>query len=183
MLPSGARHVAQRQQRRDRRSCADVPREPPNTAVLSATSMTTASQKPGRSAGSAARGTAARSRRTRVPAGARCYLETVDGAPARCAVAAVAECYRVYFRGSALDGPTLSPSDSLVVLADADRGTPHYYALTWARAIARTSSRALGSGPASRRRARLRAHRRALQQVPPYLYDIDVIIGAPGGPA
>lgn len=114
-----------------------------------------------------------------VRAGARCALETVNGArPA--APWQLSRQHRVIFYGWALDGATLSTSDWLVVRLTGIVGGKRYYAITWARAPREDVARELGTGPGIARPAFDLTG--TLQQVPPGTYDIDIIIGAPAGP-
>ena len=114
------------------------------------------------------------------PAGARCYLETVNGAPPG-APWRLSRQHRVHFRGWAIDGPTLSTTDWLVVRLTQAGGGARYYALTWARGNREDVGRELGAGPGIVRAGFELTG--TLQQVPPGSYDIDVIIGTPDGPA
>jgi hypothetical protein len=113
------------------------------------------------------------------PSGARCWLETVNGAGPG-APWTVPRGSRVLFSGWAIDGATLANSDWLVVrLTKAGGGGRHYDALTWARSRRDDVGRELGAGPGVARAGFDLIG--TLQQVPPGTYDIDVIIDAPGG--
>jgi hypothetical protein len=113
-------------------------------------------------------------------AGARCALEAVNGAPAG-APWRVSRQHRIHVKGWALDGATLSSSDWVVVRLTQPGGAAHFFAVTWARGTNDEAVRELGSGPGIARAGFDLAA--TLQQVPPGTYDIDLIVGAPTGPA
>jgi hypothetical protein len=113
-----------------------------------------------------------------VGAGARCALETVNGARPG-APWQLSRQHRVVFYGWALDGASLSTSDWLVVRLTGVDGK-RYYATTWARAPRDDVARELGTGPGIVRPAFDLTG--TLQQVPPGTYGIDLIVGAPAGP-
>src|SRR6266550_6660064 len=85
-----------------------------------------------------------------VRAGARCALETVNGAQPG-APWQLSRHHRVRFNGWALDGATLSSTDWLIVQLTKTGGGRHYYAATWARAPRDEVARELGAGAASTR--------------------------------
>ena len=115
-----------------------------------------------------------------VQAGARCWLEAVNGA-APGAPWQVSRQHRIHLAGWAIDGLSLTNSEWLVVRLAKAGGGARYYAVTWARSNRDDVARELGAGPGIGRAGfDLKG---TLQQVPPGTYDIDVIIGAPGGPA
>jgi hypothetical protein len=109
--------------------------------------------------------------------GARCALETVNGAPPG-APWRLSRRHSVNFHGWAVDTATLSSSDWLVVQLTATDGKRRYYAPTWARGTRGDLAAELG-GSAARPGFDLTG---TLQQLPPGTYDIDVVIGAPSGP-
>jgi hypothetical protein len=109
--------------------------------------------------------------------GARCALETVNGAPSG-APWRLSRRHRVNFHGWAIDGSTLSSSDWLVVRLTATGGKQTYYATTWARGTRSDLAAELGAS-AARPGFDLAG---TLQQLPPGTYDIDIVVGAPSGP-
>ena len=109
--------------------------------------------------------------------GARCALETVNGAPPG-APWRLSRRNSVNFHGWAVDTATLSSSDWLVVQLTATDGKRRYYAPTWARGTRGDLAAELGAS-AARPGFDLTG---TLQQLPPGTYDIDVVIGAPSGP-
>jgi len=110
--------------------------------------------------------------------GARCGLEAVNGAPPG-APWQLSRQHRVALHGWALDAATLSSSDWLVVRLTKAGGGERYYATTWARGPRDDVAREFGAGAASARPGFDLIG--TLQQVPPGLYDIDLLIGAPAG--
>ena len=114
-----------------------------------------------------------------VRAGARCGLESINGALAG-APWQVSRNHRVTFHGWALDPATLSSSDWLVVALARPGGGERYYAVTWARSGRDDVARELGAAARAARPGFDLAG--TLHQVPPGTYDIDVVIGAPEGP-
>jgi hypothetical protein len=111
--------------------------------------------------------------------GASCWLETVNGAPPG-EPWQLSRRHRATLHGWALDGATLSSSDWLVVRLTKAGGGERYYATTWARGPRDDVARELGAGAASARPGFDLIG--TLHQVPPGLYDIDLVIGAPSGP-
>ena len=114
-----------------------------------------------------------------VGGGARCWLETVNGAQPG-APWQVSRQHRVILRGWALDGTSLSSSDWIVVQLTKTGGGKRYYATTWARSLRDDVARELGAGAANARSGFELTG--TLQQVPPGTYDIDLVVGGPAGP-
>ena len=109
--------------------------------------------------------------------GARCALETVNGAPPG-APWQLSRRHRVNFHGWAIDGATQSSSDWLVVQLTATGSKRRYYAPTWARGTRSDLAAELG-GSTARPGFDLTG---TLQQLPPGAYDIELVIGSPSGP-
>jgi len=113
-----------------------------------------------------------------VKPGARCGLESVNGAPAG-EPWRVSRGHRVHFRGWALEAATLATSDWLVVGLAKEGGGKRYYAVTWARGTRDDVARTMGSAASARPAFDLAG---TLHLVPPGTYDVEVIAGGPAGP-
>lgn len=111
--------------------------------------------------------------------GARCGLESVNGAPAG-APWRVSRFHRVVFHGWALDAATLASTDWLVVALAQQGGGRRFYAVTWARGPREDVARGLGPGAAGTLSGFDLAA--TLHLVPPGTYDVELVIGAPSGP-